>query len=208
MNPISDDLAEQIRAIREEVVMRTLAITLFAGGLLLVAILARNLNLGSSLSIVHPVLYLLLFVVYLLRRRIGAERIAWLMVILFYLTATGGLFVSGLVGNSVAIYMVFCFVSTTFFGVGGGVVAAVLSIGSFALVGILYVGGLVALTFDLSDFLRSPYSWLAALMSLGLTTWLVLSQVVSLNGRYMRLLADQHHLARHDSLTGLMNRVA
>ena len=47
MNPISDDLAEQIRAIREEVVMRTLAITLFAGGLLLVAILAHNLNLGS-----------------------------------------------------------------------------------------------------------------------------------------------------------------
>lgn len=208
MNPISDDLAEQIRAIREEVVMRTLAITLFGGGVLLVAILARNLHLGSSLSIVHPLLYLLLFAVYLLRRRIGADRIAWLMVILYYLTATGGLFVSGLVGNTAAIYLVFCFVSATFFGVGGGVVAAVLAIGSFALVGILYVGGLMALNFDLSDFMRSPYSWMAALMTLGMTAWLILSQVGSLNGRHMRLLADQHHLARHDSLTGLMNRVA
>ena len=54
MNPIADDLAVQIRAIREELVMRKLAITLFAGGLLLVAILARNLNLGSSLlSLIH-----------------------------------------------------------------------------------------------------------------------------------------------------------
>ena len=158
MNPISDDLAEQIRAIREEVVMRTLAITLFGGGLLLAAILARNLHLGSSLSIVHPLLYLLLSAVYLLRRRIGADRIAWLIVILYYLTATGGLFVSGLVGNTAAIYLGFCFVSAPFFGVGGGVVAAVLAIGSFALVGILYAGGLLALTFDLSDFMRSPYS--------------------------------------------------
>lgn len=208
MNPISDDLAEQIRAIREEVVMRTLAITLFAGGLLLVAILARNLHLGNPLSIVHPALYLLLFVVYLLRRRIGADGIAWLTVILFYLTATSGLFVSGLAGSSAAGYLAFCFVSATFFGVGGGVVAALLAVCSIALVGVLYVAGLVALNFELSSFMQSPYSWMAAVMTIATMAWLVLSQVGSLNGRYMKLLAEQHHLARHDSLTGLKNRVA
>ena len=208
MNPISQELAEQIRAIREEVVMQTLLVALLAGGVLLVAMLARNLHLGNSLSIVHPALYLLLFLVYLLRRQIGAERIAWLMVILFYLTATTGLFVSGLAGSSTAGYLAFCFVSATFFGVSGGVVSALLAIGSIGLVGILYVGGLVGLNFELSSFMQSPYSWLAALMTVATLAWLVLSQLGSLNGRYMKLLAEQHHLARHDSLTGLKNRVA
>ena len=208
MNPISDDLAEQIRAIREEVVEQTLVVSLLAGGMLLLATLARSLYLGHPFGLLHPVLYLFLYGVYLSRRLIGAERIAWATVVLLYAAATGGLFIYGLIGNSAAIYMAFCFVSATLFGVRGGIVAALLAAGSIALVGILYIGGLLYLTFDLSSFMQSPYSWAAAVMTIGMTAWLVLSQVGSLNGRYMKLLAEQHHLARHDSLTGLKNRVA
>ena len=103
MTSISEELAEQIRAIREEVVMKTLSVTLLAGGVLLIGNMARNLHLGNSLSIVHPVLYLTLFAVFMLRRRIGAERIAWFTVVLLYLAATGGLFIYGLAGNSAAV---------------------------------------------------------------------------------------------------------
>lgn len=208
MNPISDDLAEQIRAIREEVVEQTLVVSLLAGGMLLLATLARSLYLGHPFGLLHPVLYLFLYGVYLSRRLIGAERIAWATVVLLYAAATGGLFIYGLIGNSAAIYMAFCFVSATLFGVRGGIVAALLAAGSIALVGILYIGGLLYLTFDLLSFMQNPYSWAAAVMTIGMTAWLVLSQVGSLNGRYMKLLAEQHHLARHDSLTGLKNRVA
>jgi len=98
MSSISEELAEQIRAIREEVVMKTLSVTLLAGGVLLVGNMARNLHLGNSLSIIHPLLYLSLFSVFLLRRRIGAARIAWFTVILLYLAATVGLFIYGLAG--------------------------------------------------------------------------------------------------------------
>ena len=208
MTSISEELAEQIRAIREEVVMKTLSVTLLAGGVLLIGNMARNLHLGNSLSVVHPVLYLTLFAVFLLRRRIGAERIAWFTVVLLYLAATGGLFIYGLAGNSAAVYMAFCFVSTTFFGVRGGSVAAALSIGSCALVGILHVGGWIALSFDLPTFMQNPYSWVAAVLTIGSMSWLVLSQVGSLNDRHMKLLCEQHHQARHDALTGLNNRVA
>jgi len=208
MSSISEELAEQIRAIREEVVMKTLSVMLVAGGVLLVGNMARNLHLGNSLSIIHPALYLSLISVFLLRRRIGAARIAWFTVILLYLAATAGLFIYGLAGNSAAVYMAFCFVSTTFFGVRGGVVAAVLSVGSFALVGILHVGGLIALSFDLPTYMHNPYSWLAAVLTIGSMSWLVLSQVGRLNERHMKLLCEQHHQARHDALTGLNNRVA
>jgi hypothetical protein len=105
---------------------------LIAGSVLLLGNMARNLNLGNPLSIVHPFLYLVALTLYLMRRRIGAQRIAWLMVILLYLAATAGMLVYGLAGNSAAVYMAFCFVSTTFFGVRGGATAAALSVGSMA----------------------------------------------------------------------------
>jgi len=203
-----DELGEQIRAIREEVIMKTLSVMLIAGSVLLLGNMARNLNLGNPLSIVHPFLYLVALTLYLMRRRIGAQRIAWLMVILLYLAATAGMLVYGLAGNSAAVYMAFCFVSTTFFGVRGGATAAALSVGSMALIGGMLVGGRISLNLDLPVFMLNPFSWVAAVLTVGSMSWLVLSQVGRLNDRYMKLLGEQHHQARHDSLTGLNNRMA
>ncbi|QKV56702.1 MAG: GGDEF domain-containing protein [Dechloromonas sp.] len=67
---------------------------------------------------------------------------------------------------------------------------------------------MINLSLDLPTFLQNPYSWIAAVLTIGSMSWLVLSQVGSLNNRHLKLLAEQHHLARHDPLTGLMNRVA
>ncbi|MGB9356080.1 MAG: EAL domain-containing protein, partial [Azonexus sp.] len=132
----------------------------------------------------------------------------WLTVILLYLAATAGMLVYGLAGNSAAVYMAFCFVSTTFFGVRGGAAAAALSVGSMALIGGMLVGGRISLDVDLSAFMLNPFSWVAAVLTVGSMSWLVLSQVGRLNDRYMKLLGEQHHQARHDSLTGLNNRMA
>ena len=203
-----DELGEQIRAIREEVVMKTLSVTLIAGSVLLLGNMARNLHLGNPLSIVHPLLYLVALTFYLARRRIGAQRIAWLTVILLYLAATAGMLVYGLAGNSAAVYMAFSFVSTTFFGVRGGAAAAALSVGSMALIGGMLVGGRISMNVDLPAFMLNPFSWVAAVLTVGSMSWLVLSQVGRLNDRYMKLLGEQHHQARHDSLTGLNNRMA
>ena len=67
-----DELGEQIRAIREEVIMKTLSVMLIAGSVLLLGNMVRNLHLGNPLSIVHPFLYLVALALYLTRRRIGA----------------------------------------------------------------------------------------------------------------------------------------
>ncbi len=203
-----DELGEQIRTIREEVVMKTLSVTLIAGSVLLLGNMARNLHLGNPLSIVYPFLYLVALTFYLTRRRIGAQRIAWLTVILLYLAATAGMLVYGLAGNSAAVYMAFCFVSTTFFGVRGGAAAAALSVGTMALIGGMLVGGRISMNVDLPAFMLNPFSWVAAVLTVGSMSWLVLSQVGRLNDRYMKLLGEQHHQARHDSLTGLNNRMA
>jgi diguanylate cyclase (GGDEF)-like protein len=208
MPPFPQELAGKVRAIREDVVMSTLAVGTIAASVLFLGNMVRNLALGNPLSLVHSLLFLCLITVYLMRMRIGVQRIAWLIVILLYVAGTAGLILYGLAGNSAAVYMALCFVSTSFFGLRGGLFAAALSVASVALVGILLTLGFVTQRFDAVAFLHNPFSWLASILTLASMTGLVLTQLGRLNDRHMRLLHDQHHLARHDSLTGLANRMA
>lgn len=208
MPPFPQELAGKVHAIREDVVMSTLVVGTIAATVLFLGNMVRNLALGNPLSLIHTLLFLCLIAIYLMRMRIGAGRIAWLIVILLYVAGTAGLLHYGLAGNSAAVYMALCFVSASFFGFRGGLIAATLSVASFALVGTLLTLGLVSQRFDAAAFLHNPFSWIAAILTLASMTGLVLTQVGRLNERHMRLLHDQHHLARHDSLTGLANRMA
>jgi diguanylate cyclase (GGDEF)-like protein len=205
---MSEELDARIRQIREEVIMSTLTTTLVAGAVLLAGNMVRNLHLGNPLSFLHPALYAVLLATYLLRQRIGPERIAWLTAGLLYLAATGGLFLYGLAGNSAAVYMGFCFVSAILFGTRGGAIAILASLASFTGVAFLFLDGRLAMSVDPAAFMSNPYTWLAAVVTVGAVAWLVLSQVSRLNERYLRLLHEQHHQARHDTLTGLSNRTA
>ncbi|NJD25536.1 MAG: EAL domain-containing protein [Betaproteobacteria bacterium] len=205
---MSAELDEEIREARKDVVMSTLATTVVAGGILLAGHLVRNLQLGNSLSVIHPLLYGLLILIYLQRERIGAARIAWLNVALLYIAATVGLFLYGLLGNSAAIYMGFCFVAANLFGKRGGMAAVAVTLTTIAGAGTLLLSGRIALQTDPATFIANPFSWLAAIVTAGAIAWLVLNQVDALHTRFLKLLAEQHHLARHDALTGLANRSA
>lgn len=188
--------------------MSTLAVGTIAASVLFLGNMLRNLHLGNPLSLVHTLLFLSLITIYVMRMRIGAELIAWLIVVLLYFAGTAGLFLYGLAGNSAAVYMALCFVSASFFGLRGGLAAAALSLATIALVGVLLTQDLITQRFDAIAFLHNPFSWVASILTVASMTGLVLTQVGRLNERHMRLLHDQHHLARHDSLTGLANRMA
>jgi diguanylate cyclase (GGDEF)-like protein len=205
---MSEDLDEKIRQIREDVIMSTLTTTLVLGAVLLAGNMLRNLHLGNALSYAHPLLYGVLVAIYALRRRIGAESIAWLTCSLLYLAAIAGLFMYGLASNAAAVLMGFCFVSATFFGSRGGGIALAMSVSSFALAGFMVLDRHFVLAFDPAAFVVDPFSWLAAVVTLGSITWLLLNQVGRLNARVLQLLREQHHQARHDALTGLANRPA
>jgi diguanylate cyclase (GGDEF)-like protein len=204
--PSSAELEAKIRTVRESVIMNTLSMSVIAGGVLMLGNTLRNLHFGNALSYVHFLIYAFALLVHQLRWRIGAERVAWLLVIIFYVSGTAGLFVYGLASNSAALFMTFCFTSTMFFGLRGGLWATLLSVCSVSVAGLLIVSGRWTLTFEMQDFLHNPFSWLAAVLTLASMSGLVLNQVWRMNVQQFNLLVDQHHLAFYDPLTRLANR--
>jgi diguanylate cyclase (GGDEF)-like protein len=208
MRQTADDLEASVLAIREEVVLSTLTIVTLMSTVLYAGNMARNLAVGTGLSLLHSGLFVGLLTIYALRRRIGSRTISWLIAALLYLAASGGLFVYGLAGNSAVVFMGFCFVVVSFFGPRGGLIALLLSLGTLSIGGALVVTGLVRLSIDPESFLMSPFSWLSAILTIASIGSVIMLQIARLNTRHMQLLTDQHDLARRDPLTGLANRLA
>lgn len=225
-----------VQEIRQEVVMSTYSVAMIAGTVLLLGNMGRNLHLGNPLSVPHIVLFFAFLAVYLARERIGAR---WLAAILYgalYLAGTFGYLVYGFAGNSAPVYMALTFVAATFHGIRGGLVAAGASFLTMSLIALAALSGLLQFNFYNVDFLKSPLSWLAAILSFAAMAGLVLTLAGRQHQRLVALLSEQrqrvsdltatkeqleqevvvrqdaekqvHHLAHHDPLTGLANRLA
>ncbi|MDQ5916258.1 MAG: hypothetical protein QG584_2152 [Pseudomonadota bacterium] len=225
-----------VQSIRREVVMSTYTVAMIAGVVLLLGNMGRNLHLGNPLSIPHIVLFFCFLAVYLARKRIGARWLAVIMYAALYLAATIGYLIYGFAGNSAPVYMALTFVAATFHGVRGGVMAAGASLGTMGIIAFLALSGHIEFNFYNVDFLKSPLSWVAAIMSFAAMAGLVLTQAGRQHQRLVALLSEQHqqmsnlaasneqlehevvvrqdaekqvhHLAHHDPLTGLANRLA
>lgn len=208
MPPLSDELRAEVRDIRDDLVMSTLVFMLVAGTILFVGNMVRNLQLGTPLSVVHSLTYASFLGMYLLRKRLGANGIAWIIVTVLFLLGAAGVLTYGIAGNSGVVFMAFVFVTASFFGFGAGIGALVLACVTLLVGGASVWTGLVRIDGNIEKLLDSSLSWFAALATLVSMAGVLLAQVRHLTSRQMTLLHSQHHQARHDALTGLSNRVA
>jgi diguanylate cyclase (GGDEF)-like protein len=197
-----------VKAIREEVVMSTATVAMVAGAVLYLGNIGRNIVLGNPLGYLHTLIFTGALAIYAMRHRIGADRMAWLMVIALYLSGLGGQILYGIFSNSSYLMMGMCFVAASFFGVRGGVIAAAVCVATVAIVGLLTVGGQLPMDFDPVAFYYNPFSWLASILTLAGMASLVLLQAGRMQQRMVDLVQHQHHQAHHDTLTGLPNRAA
>lgn len=201
------ELARKMAEIREEVVMSTLTVAIVAGIVLYVGNMLRNLSLGTPLSFLHTGLFIVLAGMFALRHRIGARVLAWLTVALLYLGAAGGILMHGLASNASILLMAFCFIAATFFGPRGALASIAASVCTIALAGVLIVSGTVTLPGEIHRFLGNPFSWVAAVLSFAAMASLMVIQVDRSHRRHVKLLQEQLHLAAHDPLTTLTNRI-
>ncbi len=157
------DVADLMKAVREEVVMATYTAAMAAATILYLGSMARNLDLGNPLSIPYSALYGGFLVIYLLRRRVGAKWLAPVFLLAMYLAGSFGYFIYGFIGNSAPVYLALCIVAASFYGPRGGLMAAVASVAMMAFAATLAMSGHLTFSYDLHAFVSSPYSWIAAL---------------------------------------------
>ena len=185
---IVDSVVENIRL---EVVMSTYTAGMIAGTVLMLANMGRNLHLGNPLSIPHIVLYLAFFGIYLRRHRIGARWLAGLLLGAIYLGGAFGYVIYGFAGNSAPLFMALTFVAATFYGIRGGIIAALASFATMAIIATLALSGKISFNFANTQFLSSPFSWVAAVMTFAAMAGLVLTQAGKMHQRLVELLSDQ-----------------
>lgn len=187
----SSDVSSIIQSVREEVVMTTYTTTMIVGTVLLMGNMTRNLHLGNPLSIPHSVLYASFLVTYLLRRRIGARLLAPILLLTLYLAGTFGYFIYGFIGNSAPVYMALCIVASSFYGPRGGLIAAAVSGAMMVAAAALVLSGHLVFSYDVSAFISSPASWIAALTTFAAMAAMVLTQVGLMHRNLESLLREQ-----------------
>lgn len=180
-----------VENIRQKVVMSTYTTAIVAATVLLLANVVRNLHLGNPLNIPYIGLYLVLLGVYLYRHRIGAPWLAGLLFGVLYMAGVIGYIVYGFAGNSAPIFLALTFFSASFYGVRGGVIAALVCFGTMAAIATLTLSGKIDLKYANVQFLSSPFSWLAAVLTFAAMAGLVLTQAGRMHQRLIDLLSDQ-----------------
>jgi len=204
---LADNLERAIREVRAEVVMRTYAVALLVASLLFIGNMVRNVVLGNSLSIVHTVLYLFFVTVFLFRSRIGPVRMAVIIALTLYIVGVGGLFLYGIAANTAPVMMGFCFMAALFFGVRGGVYAALLTTATYVLAATLFVSGAIELQPAADVLLHGGVGWFSAVVTIAAMSGLVAAMTGQLKDRTIDLVRQQYLVARTDALTGLPNRL-
>lgn len=207
MDEITDNVERAIREVRAEVVMRTYSVAMVVATLLFIGNMARNLYFGSALSIVHVVGYALFVAVYCFRSRIGAARMAMLIAGFLYFLGTAGLFLYGIAANSAPVLMGFCFIAALFFGVSGGIYAALLTIFTYFGTAVLFVSGVLVLNPEADLLLHSGVGWFAAMLTIAAMAGMVAAMTGQLKDRTIDLVRQQYLVARTDAMTGLPNRL-
>lgn len=188
--------------------MSTASVAMMAGTVLYLGNIGRNVVLGNPLGYWHTLIFAAGLAIYFARYRIGAEFMAWLMLIALYLAGLGGQILYGIFSNSSYLMMAMCFLAASFFGIRGGIVAATVCVATVALFGVLTIGGRLPMNFDPAAYYHNAFSWIAAVMTLAAMASLVLVQAGRMQQRMVDLVRRQHHQAHHDTLTGLPNRAA
>ncbi len=188
----SSDVASLMKSVREEVVMSTYSVAMVAGTLLTLGNMSRNLHLGNPLSIPHGVLYATFLTIYVLRHRIGAKWLAPMLLVTLFLAGTFGYLIYGFIGNSAPVFMALCIVAASFYGLRGGVIAAIAAAAVMLPTAVLAISGRTAFSYDVSAFISSPFSWIAALTTFAAMVAMVLTQVGLMHRKLESLLREQH----------------
>ncbi|MGA2109002.1 MAG: ATP-binding protein [Syntrophorhabdales bacterium] len=152
------------------------------GLLVLVISLSRAFTTGWQPVMPFQILmYLLVVCTALLGRRLSFSVRATIVITIGFILAVTGLLTYGLVGMGLPSLFACCILATMLFGSRTGCVSIGISALILAVVGFLFVRGILTLAFNPLAYIRSYSSWLAALCGMAFVGGLIVLVLGTLN---------------------------
>lgn len=183
----------------------------------LVALIGTPISISRAFSTgwhvvytVHLVIGVLMMGLYLVRGHVPYRAKLFILIALFALVGTTGVFTMGLIGSGVWFLVICSLLTSTFFSMRIGLMTAVAVTLLIGVAGILFTTGVLQMPFDANVYSLSVTGWGALLVTTGIMPFVVFTAI----GEYQRTISDLVHevqeqrdhiaaLAARDHLTGL-----
>lgn len=179
---------EFMKTIREEQLTSIFHSLIFVGFFVLSASLSRVFFMGwHNFMFIHIGSYLAIIGIAVFKNHIPHVLKTYLLVIIMFILSVAGLVKLGLVGYGIGLLFIFCIVSTIFFSTRGGIIAAILSALTIAIVGSAVVKGAITFNFDIAGYIKSPATWLLGTVGMILFTGLIVTILSKINRQLIDL---------------------
>ena len=174
--------------IREKQLTRGIRYVAILGILPLIVSISRAFYTGWNTALSFQIaFYVLILVIAIFNRSLSFYTRALFIVVVTFLLSLSGLIAWGLAGFGVAIFFVFCILSTTLFGIRGGIISTVISTISIAAVGAANIKGYITLNFDVSTYLSSITPWLTGVLGMIVFGGIVVTALATMNNQLVEL---------------------
>jgi signal transduction histidine kinase/CheY-like chemotaxis protein len=180
-----------MKDIREEQLTRVIQSLVFLGFIILIASISRSLFLGwHKLMYVHIGAYAVILGIAVFRNYLSHISKTTLLISLIFILSLIGLSTLGLIGHGVGGFLIFCILSTIFFGTRGGVLSVVISAISISIVGVAVVNGNITFDFNILEYLSSPSAWVTCVIGTISITGLIVAVLSTINNQLIELVQN------------------
>ena len=177
-----NETAETLRKLRDRQLSWGLRGISVVGPFVLLVSLFRAFTVGwHAVMALHILMYVLVLCTALLNHRLPFSIRAAVLVAISFVLGVAGLLTWGLAGMGFPALFACCVLVTMLFGSRAGIVAAALSTLVIGVVGLLFVSGVVALSFNPLVYATSYTSWLAALCGMAFVGGFIILALGGLN---------------------------
>ena len=180
-----------MKDIREKQLTRVIQSLVFLGFILLIVSLSRALFLGwHNFMYVHIGSYMAIMGIAVFRNYLPHTSKTTLLTGIILILSLTGLSVLGLVGHGTGGLLIFCVLSTIFFGTRGGIFAVIISAISISIIGVAVVKGIITFEFNVLEYLSSANAWITCVFGTIIITGLIVTIISTINNQLIDLVQN------------------
>lgn len=179
---------DMINEIREKQFSRGIQCLAILAFFVLIVSLSRAFTLGwHNVMYIHIGAYLLILGIAFFKRYLPFTVKAVLIISITFILGLSGLAALGLAGYGIGCFLIFCILSTIFFGIKGGISAVILSTASIGIIGVAVVHGILTFDFNILVYLTSVNTWATAIVGMIVFAGLIVVILATINNQLLEL---------------------
>ena len=197
---------DTLQALRDRQLSWGLKAVSVVGFFVLLASLLRVFTIGwHSIMALHILLYAVVLCVTLFNGRLSFRVRAAIITVIPFILGAAGLSTWGLAALASQAFFTCCILATMLFGSRSGIVAAIMSILTIGVIGLLFTAGILTFRLDGQAYFASYTTWIAAMSAMTLSAGLIVMALGTSNREIENLVHTLQN--RNAEMSGIIGQL-